>query len=91
MEHRLEDALDMFSFTVGARCAELVERALGVAVVDVDPADPAAVDRHAEALAQGVQRRVPNAVVGREPDDGHLVDVVASRRTSARSVSSKPE
>ena len=62
--------------------AQLVERALGVARLDVDAADPGAVDRDPEALAQGVGGGLLDAVVGGQADDRDLVDV--PRRAGSR-------
>ncbi len=55
-----------------ARGAHFGECALGVARLDLDAADRAAVDRDGEACPQRVERGVLDAVVGGEADDGDL-------------------
>ena len=47
--------------------------------VDLDAAHGGGVDRHLEARAQGVESGVPDAVVGREPDDGDLGDAALAQ------------
>ena len=56
------------------------ERPRRVAGLDVDAARRRAVDRDREALAQRVERRVLDAVVGGQPDDGHVVDVALAQQ-----------
>src|SRR5215212_10343814 len=58
---------------LGARRAQLVERALGVARLHVDPPDRLPVDRDGEALPQSVGGGLLDAVVGRQAHDRDLV------------------
>ena len=65
----------------GAGAAQLVERSLGVARLDVDASHRGAIERHAEALPQGVEGGGADAVVRGQADSGQLVD---SRAREAR-------
>ena len=67
-----------------------VERAVGVAGLDVDAAHRGRVDGHGEALPQRLERGVLDAVVGGQPDDGQLVDPALAQQL-AEPVPSKPE
>src|SRR4051794_20404962 len=64
---------------LGAGFAQLVEGALGVARLDVDPPDRVPVDRDAEAFAQGVGSGLLDAVVRSQADDRDVVDVVLAQ------------
>src|SRR5215203_275274 len=59
---------------------DLLERPLPVARLHLDGPHRGRVDRHAESLAQRVQRRVLHAVVGREPDDRDVVDAALAQQ-----------
>src|SRR5215207_9656343 len=63
-----------------AGCAELVERALRVAGLDVDAADRLLVDLNAQAFAQRVEGRVLHAVVRRQADHDDLVDAALAQQ-----------
>jgi hypothetical protein len=67
--------------------AHLGQRALGVAGRDLHAAHSRRVDRDLEALAQRVQRRVLDAVVRGQPDDGDLRDpALAQQLAQARAL-----
>ena len=78
----------------GAGGAQLRERAVGVARLDVDAAHRGRVDGHGEALLQRLERGVLDAVVRGEPDDRHLVDPALAQQLGEvacrRSPSSPP-
>ena len=61
-----------------ARLAHVGEGPLRVALLDLDAADRVLDHGHLEALAAGVDRRRPDAVVGGQPADVDLVHVVVA-------------
>src|SRR5690349_8601366 len=62
------------------RGAQLREGALRVALVHLDAAHGGMVHVDAEALLERVERGVLDAVLRREPDDRHAVDVVLAQQ-----------
>src|SRR4051812_37527876 len=65
---------------LGARRAQLVERALGVARLHVDPPDRLPIDGDTEALPQSVRGRLLDAVIGRQAHDRDLVDAALAQQ-----------
>ena len=63
-----------------ARVDELLHRSLAVARLDLDRASPFAVDDHLEPGSPGVERRLLDAVVEREPHNVDLVDAVVAQK-----------
>src|SRR4051812_5438263 len=57
----------------------LVQRALDIPGLGVDPARRGRVERHREALAQRVERGRAYAVVGRQARDGDAIDAALAQ------------